>query len=295
MPACDKNFNPPLCSPLYHDQDQTPEYPHGDGSCPGPCDCGGVPCGEYVFRHGSDALQSFLIDDFVMGPTGMGSGTIDGFYFDDGWANTSQPILPWEPAEGFCDHSPIGGVTEEDLYCAADSGLVQADTTAIRDAWMATMTDVFDTLAQSSGWAWQMFTSVNGAPSQSSCAAWFRSSEARNLNTTALLLQFTNPTASAVPPAVMQDLATFLLVRGGHAWIGYAWLGCTSNGVAGFGKPWPYYVPPEIQTIQTGMPLGSYFETGPNSGVFQRNYESVTVQMNCNTWQGSIVATETKA
>jgi hypothetical protein len=76
---CDDNYDPPLCSPLYHDKDQTPcvsdllffasfphtpivfltplfkfiplppllsGFPHGDGSCPGPCDCGkGVPCG----------------------------------------------------------------------------------------------------------------------------------------------------------------------------------------------------------------------------------------------------------
>ncbi len=30
----------PRCSPLYHDQVQSPEYPHGDGSCAQPCDCG---------------------------------------------------------------------------------------------------------------------------------------------------------------------------------------------------------------------------------------------------------------
>ncbi len=74
VPACDTNWSPPRCTNFYHDQvivsfvvfppwfqlfltlsvrlllfislhhlrsqDQTPEYPHGDGSCPGPCDCG---------------------------------------------------------------------------------------------------------------------------------------------------------------------------------------------------------------------------------------------------------------
>jgi hypothetical protein len=39
--------------------------------------------------------------------------------------NTSSPIAPWQPKEGFCDHSPIGGATEEDLYCTADMGLTQ--------------------------------------------------------------------------------------------------------------------------------------------------------------------------
>jgi hypothetical protein len=40
VPACDNNFKPPKCSALYHDQVQSPEYPHGDGSCAQPCDCG---------------------------------------------------------------------------------------------------------------------------------------------------------------------------------------------------------------------------------------------------------------
>lgn len=46
VPPCDDSYDPPLCSTRYHDQDQTPGYPHGDGSCAEPCDCGGVPCGE---------------------------------------------------------------------------------------------------------------------------------------------------------------------------------------------------------------------------------------------------------
>ena len=46
VPTCDNAFSPPRCSTFYHDQDQTPEHPNGDGSCVNPCDCGeGVPCG----------------------------------------------------------------------------------------------------------------------------------------------------------------------------------------------------------------------------------------------------------
>ena len=48
-PLCDLNFDPPRCSDLYHDQFQTPGFPHGDGDCAPPgCDCGVVPCGEYA-------------------------------------------------------------------------------------------------------------------------------------------------------------------------------------------------------------------------------------------------------
>ena len=83
VPVCDTNYQPPLCSALYHDQEvsaracgreravrssrtlnraaprfasplratqQTPGFPHGDGDCAPPaCDVGGVPVGEYLF------------------------------------------------------------------------------------------------------------------------------------------------------------------------------------------------------------------------------------------------------
>lgn len=34
------------CIPFHRCWRRTPGYPHGDGSCSAPCDCGGVPCGE---------------------------------------------------------------------------------------------------------------------------------------------------------------------------------------------------------------------------------------------------------
>ena len=50
VPVCDTNYNPPRCSNLYHDQEQTPGYPRGDGVCDPPgCDVGSVPVGEYLF------------------------------------------------------------------------------------------------------------------------------------------------------------------------------------------------------------------------------------------------------
>ena len=54
VPDCDHNYSPPICSEMYHDQEQTPSHgqPHPDGNCSEPCDCGpGLPCGEYLFDH----------------------------------------------------------------------------------------------------------------------------------------------------------------------------------------------------------------------------------------------------
>jgi hypothetical protein len=54
VPQCDSNYDPPLCTNLYHDQGQTPGYPHGDGDCAPPaCDVGSVPVGEYLFNFAS--------------------------------------------------------------------------------------------------------------------------------------------------------------------------------------------------------------------------------------------------
>ena len=77
---CDRSWDPPRCSDLYKDKDQTPGFPHGDGSCPGPCDCGGVPCGEYLWDHRNASLRTWIINDFLLGPTGLGNENISGFY-----------------------------------------------------------------------------------------------------------------------------------------------------------------------------------------------------------------------
>ena len=48
---CD-SAQPELCSDLFHEQEQSPGYPHGDGDCLSPgCDCGKVPCGFYIWNH----------------------------------------------------------------------------------------------------------------------------------------------------------------------------------------------------------------------------------------------------
>ncbi len=43
--------------------------------------------------NGGDALRSWIINDFVMGPTGMGNPDVSGFYFDDGWTNTVRSFV----------------------------------------------------------------------------------------------------------------------------------------------------------------------------------------------------------
>lgn len=62
---------------LYHSQDQTPT----ELDCGGPCDCGSVPCGEYLWDPRNASLRAWLIDVHILGPTGLGNPNVTGFYF----------------------------------------------------------------------------------------------------------------------------------------------------------------------------------------------------------------------
>jgi hypothetical protein len=49
-----------------------------------------------------------MVDTYVMGPTDLGSGVIDGVSLDDGWVDKQQV------GANDCTGSPIGGPTEVD-------------------------------------------------------------------------------------------------------------------------------------------------------------------------------------
>jgi len=76
-------------------------------------------------------------------------------------------------------------------------------------------------------------------------------------------------------PAPEQDIATFLLVRGPYAWIGYGWIGCS--------KPW---VRPPGVDIDYGEPTSDCKEI--QTGVFTREYSKATITMDCPNWKATI-------
>jgi hypothetical protein len=84
---CDAN-NRTYCSDRYHNQEQSPGYPSGDGNCDAPtCDCGKIPCGFYFFAHNSKTVvnnQTFgqwFKDSYIFDAQGT-SPLVSGFYFD---------------------------------------------------------------------------------------------------------------------------------------------------------------------------------------------------------------------
>lgn len=274
VPQCDDNFSPPLCTDFYHSQDQTPNYPSGDGDCPGPCDCGGVPCGFYLFNHGNSTLRKWLIDDFVFGPTGLGhpSGAITGLYLDDHWNDVYDPTDAPD-----CAANAIGGPTEVNRFCGVDIGLTQAETTANTVGWRAMMLELQTRLVDANAFSWAFFNQVSGAPSRGAiCHSFFINNGTEFFWDKALVFDINSK--NRTPVVAQNDVATFLLVRGPYAWIGNGWEGCPAAG--------PTPLPDDI-FLDFGMPLGNL--TQPVQGVFQREWEKATVQFDCNTYNSSFL------
>ena len=48
--------------------------PSNDANCSAPgCDCGGVPCGRYLYDHRNASMRAWLINEHILGATGIGN------------------------------------------------------------------------------------------------------------------------------------------------------------------------------------------------------------------------------
>jgi hypothetical protein len=97
-----------------------------------------------------------------------------------------------------------------------------------------------------------------------------------------------SPGASSPPdelPLLAQDIAGFQLVRSAYSWLGHGWLGTGSNEPQGF---FTYSFPDELNA-DFGAALNLCTETVPgSSGVFVREFEKATVQMDCSLFKPTI-------
>ena len=286
VPVCDANYDPPRCSNFYHDQSQTPGYPHGDGNCAPPgCDVGSVPVGEYLFEHRNANVsvhgQTFVewfVDEYFGGPAGIGNENIIGFYIDDDWGNMNA-------------HGP----SEMESHAMQDMGLGPGELADIVTAYNWVAKRAYEQIVARGKWSWDLF--LNNDPncincgdcphpwvSRATCAADLRAygvNASSPMVTRALLYGFSPGSCSPMDPAhlteVDEDVANFLLVRGDYAYLGNGWLGCSRT-----------YEFPEQLNGDYGEPLGRAAETAPGSSVFVREFSKSTVQMDCNTYTPTI-------
>jgi hypothetical protein len=279
---CDDNYDPPICSDLYHNQEQSPEYPHGDGDCPAPnCDCGkGVPCGFYIWNHSSTTVvhnQTFLQwfrDSYIFDYQGT-SPLVSGMYFDDHFPKSG----------GFPDPFP---------HMVDDMGLTPSEQEKIGTSYEANMKVIYAEILKRGMFSWQQMWNGQSSPddkngcctrplvSKASCA-----SDLRKLCTSTspaqhrLMMYAFSPGGCKGDPSKLtdmeQDIGNFLLTRGPYALLGHGWLGCSRT-----------YQMPEQFAWDFGKPTELCHETAPNSNVFKREWTKATIEMDCNKWKPTL-------
>ena len=154
-------------------------------------------------------------------------------------------------------------------------GLVQADTTAIKRGYQATMDVVSQAVVGAGAWFWQGFSQSSLPPASAGvdvCDAWFRAGV--EYAKCAYMQEVSSATQRPLP-AVEQDLAAFLIVRGPHAWLGYGWVGCVTE-----------YEFPDAWLRDYGTPITPYFNS--SGSVHSREWTKATATFDCATWTGTV-------
>ena len=277
-PSCDANYDPPLCSPFYHDSAaspdfarmprcqidgdcsvQVPGFPFGDGNCSAPaCDVGAVPVGEYVFDPrawnvsvNGQTLGQWWLEDYLFGALGAGDTNITGFYFDDSWSDN--------------------GCSELDSHQVADLGMSADELQQARAAYESNFAQVYAELVKRGAYTEQQFTRAGPPGSTDSCTRSLRQ------------------LCPAPPPALLVDMddsrpelsmALYLLARGPYGFFGHTWAGGCQNEDGGM----PPEVPnpkwfPELFDADYGVPVGLCAETAPQ--VFTRAWTKAVVTVDC--------------
>ena len=270
------------CSGLYHEQTQVPEWTGDrkhvvDGNCQEECDCGKLPCGNYIFDHRNDSFSEWFLSDggpIISEHTILlhNSTGIVGLYLDDQvTTNRGGSVF----------------ISEANTYFQKDTGLSIQQGEALLQAFKGNMERLYDRIIHLGGFAWQMFwePDSNGQADGRSCHAVLGNACKPNnpdFEQRPLLYganQGTNGTFDYT--AAEQSTVNFLLTRGKYALLGYDWNGCYGDGVNGAKLSQGYHRSPLWDT-DFGVPLGSCFEVGKGSGLFQRNWSKATVRWNCS-------------
>jgi hypothetical protein len=241
--------------------------------CPGgECDCGAAPCASYEFDHRNASFADWFVSEYVMGELGMGDKNQDGMYFDDGW---------------------VGGLPQEvSPSVIADAGLKRGDIHDIQCAWQQTFAKAQQAIIDAGGWNWQLFKQTANVitikTTRSACDSFYRTSCAANstMQTANLYYLFSGSGGGKwfAPTSPFLDIASFLLIRGPYAWIGYAWSQCWGwNGHKG-----EYFLRPDEFDYDVGAPLGLCHETEPGSSVWTREWSKATAMVDCKTMNATI-------
>ena len=202
-----------------------------------------------------------------------------GYFFDDHWDNFRS-----------CSRDYSVGPTEIDRHAVQDMGLDADEVKTIRAAFAWTMDKVYEKLRAKKLWAWQMFWNANQTKdggvaltspqplvTKTTCATALRrfcgaSSETQRV---AMIYGLSGSTPTLANTDFVQDLVSFMLIRGRYAWLGTGWKGADRQ----------YSRPPQLNA-DYGTPQGFCAETAP--AIFTRNFTRAVVSMDCASWNASI-------
>ncbi|KAJ9455680.1 hypothetical protein DIPPA_19595 [Diplonema papillatum] len=269
VPRCTGTGSDEKCSEYYHDQEQTPEHPTGDGNCADWCDCGANPCGEYLFDHRNGTmLRDFIVNDLIMGPNGVGHPSVEGMFLDDYWCSR------------LLNNSGCNGPSEIDGNNQADMGLSDQDILAITNGWLETMTAVEQAMRDAKAFTWWFFPgqdNANATPLSlypSNCAEVVGKAVSENTYQDLPLLLGLETSLNQVE----QEIAAFLIMRGPYAYVSYGTWGAT----------WPATTPrPAAMDTDYGEPTAPAVQKSTH--VFTRTYSKATVTLDCQNFNASIV------
>eukprot|EP00755_Sulcionema_specki_P024789 Sspe_Gene.1601::Locus_531_Transcript_1_1_Confidence_1.000_Length_1868::g.1601::m.1601 len=292
-PKCSKNSRGvTLCSELFHWKGQRPNG-----------DCGDIiPCGWYVFDHRNSSLRTWLIDEFLLGKRfGLGNESVSGFYFDDWWTldgptevdgffgGTNLPHYGKEIAEIYGNWSitmweaqkqiaAAGGWSWNEANCNLDSNPGYGGAPVVMPPCSLTKTEGYPFADNVKGAPLKQHT-LSAAKAQ--CTEWLSTACTNTsvIHKIPFILSYTrNDNGKQFPlPSPIQDIATFLLVRGKYAWMGYGWIGCTDS-----------YSRPDALNHDYGEAVDEVCHQS-SPGVFTRRYTKATVTLDCTKWEPHIV------
>lgn len=151
VPTCTQN----KCTNLYHDQEQTPQVPNAtdpnpDGRCVKSCDCGTLPCGEYVWRVARPDVQQYLLDEVLFDRRyGLGNRNVDGVFIDDFWCSPTTNTTRQCQSDG-------NGPSEIDKWFMHDANVSLAELDASTRGWLSLTTRAQQRIIDSGKYTWSL-------------------------------------------------------------------------------------------------------------------------------------------
>lgn len=228
VPPCTTQGNVTQCSGYYHDQEQTPEYvtprnPNPGIPCYAPCDCGALPCGEYLwdYRNGSQ-LTEWLVKNFILSDTALASPAVSGVFIDDFWCSLR------DNSTTECN-DPVPGPSEIDPNSQLDMGLSNESLWEITENWLKTMELAQEAILAAGGYTWSLIpgqANANAMPviiNATTCTGALRNFtlDPSATQEAPLIYGISYNSTLQTFPWLLQQLAGFLLMRGPYAYIGW--------------------------------------------------------------------------